>query len=378
LANAGSPRRPDIAIVLHDLRGGGAERAMLRLAGGFAASGRQVDLVTFTARGEYLSEVPDTVRLVDLEARRALDALPKLRRRLRADRPGVVLSALTHVNIITLLAARTAGTGAPVFVSERNQASQKAANGRRRRSDFAYSAIPMVYPWARGVIAVSQGVADDLVRFGRLPAHKVHVAHNPVFNAALAARAQEAPSHPWALDGGAPVILAVGRLAPQKDYPTLLKAFAQLRARRPCRLLILGEGDERARLEALARELGLSPDHVALPGFIANPLPMMAHCAVFAMSSRFEGFPNVMAEALACGAPVASTDCDSGPSEILEGGRYGLLSPVGDAAALAVSLEALLADPPPKSRQRARGATFSVEAATERYLGIFAGAAYAR
>ncbi|RYG40716.1 glycosyltransferase, partial [bacterium] len=198
------------------------------------------------------------------------------------------------------------------------------------------------YPAAHEIVAVSNGVADDAARVLGLRRERITTIYNPVINPSLRAQAAEPPAHPWFSDGGAPVVLGVGRLNAQKDFPTLIKAFAQLRT--PARLMILGEGEERASLEAQAAPFG---DRIALPGFSANPFPAMTACRVFALSSRFEGLPGALVQAMACGAPVVSTDCPSGPREILEDGRWGVLVPVGDDKALAAALEESLTRPRP-------------------------------
>ena len=187
--------------------------------------------------------------------------------------------------------------------------------------------------------------------------------------AALEAAAREPVAHAWLRPGEPPVVLGVGKLSPQKGFDVLLRAFARVRAERPARLVILGEGPQRRALERLARELGIADD-VSLPGFVANPFAWMARCAVFALSSRWEGLPSVLIEALACGCAVVSTDCPSGPAEILDGGAFGPLCPVGDAAALAGAILRVLEAPTAPARLRARAATFSVDAAADRYLEV--------
>ena len=178
--------------------------------------------------------------------------------------------------------------------------------------------------------------------------------------------------HAWFGDGGAPVILAAGRLSGEKDYPTLLRAFAEVVGSRSARLVILGQGVERESLLELAERLGVS-DRFDLPGFDVNPFRYMSRASVFVLSSRYEGFPNVLAQAMACGAPVVSTDCRSGPSEMLEGGRWGRLVPVGDWRAMARAIEATLDDPMPAEELKARASVYSVEASVERYLQVVLG-----
>jgi glycosyltransferase involved in cell wall biosynthesis len=193
------------------------------------------------------------------------------------------------------------------------------------------------YPWADAIVAVSKGVADDLARVARLPRDRIKVIYNPVVTEALFRKAEEPLEHPWFLSGCPPVILGVGRLTAAKDFPTLIRAFARVRESQLARLLILGEGEKRDSLEKLVRELRLERD-VSMPGFMDNPYAYMRKSSIFVLSSCWEGLPNVLIEAMACGCQVISTNCPSGPEEILRGGHYGKLVPVGDAEALAKAI----------------------------------------
>jgi len=356
-----------IALVLHDLRGGGAERACLRLARGMAASGRQVEIILVRGEGVYLSEIPAGVTLTVLDRPRVSQAIWALARHFRRTRPKAILSALTHMNIATILAARIAGVASRVVISERNQISAKAREARTRWQQALYRAVPFVYGAADRVVAVSAGVASDLSHFGRLPDGKIRVIHNPVFDPDIAALSRQPVAHSWFVPGGPPIILAVGRLHRQKGFDVLLEAFAKARAEVDCRLVILGEGPERAALAAQSERLGLAYD-IDMPGFCENPFPLMARAGAFVLSSRWEGFPNALVEAMACGAPVIATDCPSGPHEILDGGRIAPLVPVDDADALGRALLATLSSPPDTACAQLRAQMFSVSAAADQYL----------
>jgi glycosyltransferase involved in cell wall biosynthesis len=342
---------------------------MLTLANGFAAKGLTVDLVLVQAAGAYLADVSAGVRVVDLGGKRVFASLLRLAGYLRRERPHALLSALNHANVVAIWSSLLARTGTRIVVSERATLSliQKAASSPRQR------VLPWLmrwsYPAADQVVAVSRGVADDLAAAIGLARERIAVLYNPVVTPALLARSREQPQHRWLCTrDGPPVVLAVGRLGPEKDFATLIRAFAVLRAQREARLIILGEGVLREALTGLVRELGLQDD-VDLPGFAANPFAFMRNASLFVLSSRTEGLPGVLIEAMACGAPVVSTDCPSGPSEILENGKWGTLVPVGDIETLAGAMARVLnqADVPDVER---RAGDFDVESAVAGYLRV--------
>lgn len=327
----------DIAIFVPSLEGGGAERVMVALANGFAVQGLKVDLVLVHAIGPYLAEVSPMVRVVDLGSRRVLFCLPRLVRYLRATRPTAMLSALSHVNVIAILARLIARVPTRLAVSERATYSLQIQHERTLYARILTPLMRWTYPRADVVVAVSQGVADDLERAIGLPTEKIEVAYNPVVTPALLEQADEPLHHPWVAEGEPPVVLGVGRLSGEKDFSTLIKAFAKVHSQQPCRLVILGEGGLRGTLEALVAEKGLSSS-VLLPGFVDNPFAWMRRASLFVLSSACEGLPNALIQAMACGTRVVSTDCPSGPMEILEGGRWGRLVPVGDVDAMAAAI----------------------------------------
>ena len=364
-----SHERSKVALYLPSLRGGGAERVMVTLANGFAARGYVVDLVLATAEGPYLKDIDAGLRVVDLKSPRVASSLPALVRYLRRERPTALLSAMGHANVIAVLARGLARVPSRVVVSEHNNFSISKVNASSWRGRWMGSLIARAYPRADGVVAVSGGVADDLARGIGLPRSSIKVVYNPVVTDALLTQSREAPAHPWLQPGEPPVILGVGRLTAQKDFPILIHAFARLRQEREVRLLILGEGELRPQLTALVAELGLQAD-VALPGFADNPFAIMRHGSLFVLSSAWEGFGNVLVEAMACGTPVVSTACPSGPDEILEDGKWGRLVPVGDVEALAEAMQATLDEKNRPDDVAARAAEFSVERAVEGYLGV--------
>jgi len=365
--------REHIALFIPSLRGGGAEGMMVNLARGLVERDFAVDLVVAKAEGPYLSRVGGRVRLIDLGCRRTLRALPGLARYLRRERPAALLSAMDHANVVALLARGLARVPTRVVVSVRttHSAVLQQAHDAKRKLVMPFL-IRRCYPWADGVVAISQGVAADLVETMGIRRESVRVIYNPVVTPDLERQAAEPVDHPWFAPGELPVILGVGRLTAAKDFPLLLRAFDRVRRECAVRLVILGEGEQRPHLERLVRELDLE-QCVRLPGFVDNPYAYMSRAAVFVLSSAWEGFSNVVAEALACGTPVVSTDCPHGPAEILEGGKHGRLVPVGDTERLAEAIVATLAAPPDREAVRQRGRVFSLERSVTEYLAVLEG-----
>ncbi len=355
-----------IALFFPSLESGGVQRFMLTLSQGLMDRGEAVDLVLVEAKGAMLAQAPEGARVVDLHARRALQAIGPLAAYLRREKPAALLSAQTHVNAAAVAAAKFARSQTRIVVSERNHLSASVDNAQSPGDRLRPLLIRLFYPGAAGVAAVSEGVAADMVKRAGIAAERVRVIYNPVDLERVALLAGAPCPHAWLEAGEPPALVAVGRLSPQKDYPTLLRAFAQVRKQRPARLIIVGEGPQREALAALAAALGIERD-TALAGYRDNPFAWTARAGAFVLSSRWEGFPNALVEALACGAPVVSTNCPSGPAEILENGRYGKLTPVGDADALAEAICATLDDPLPGAVMRARAADFSVERAVRAY-----------
>jgi len=337
--------RRHIALFLPNFDGGGAERAFVTLARGLADLGHRVDLVAANATGPLRDEISPLVRVVDLAAPRLVAALPGLVRYLRTERPERLYSALEGAGILALLARRLAGRPAgrravQVVPSIRNTLSDEARGASWKRK-LMLRLARWLYPSADAVLAVSQGVATDASRVLHLPTAAIAVVRNPTLTPEFRSAAEAPVDHLWFNPKSVPVIMGCGRLVPQKDFATLIEAFALVRAQRPCRLVILGEGPLRPDLVRLADERGVGTD-VALPGFDANPYRFMARSDVFVLSSLFEGSPNVIVQALASGSPVVSTDCPSGPNEILSGVPRGRLVPVRDATRMATAIIAFL------------------------------------
>jgi glycosyltransferase involved in cell wall biosynthesis len=329
-----------IALFFHDLGMGGAERVMLQLAHGFIEAGHDVDLVLAHAEGPLRSELPLKARIIDFETASPLTMLVKLTQYLRAEKPQALLSPFEVTSVIAIAAKRIARVPTRIIVRISVHLSQnkRAQKWKKRLEQFMVSRM---YPLADEIITVSHGVAEDLAVYAGIPRERIRVIYNPVLSNQLITSAEQPVAHPFFADRQCPVILGVGRLTEQKDFFTLIRAFDILHKEVPSRLIILGDGEQRQKLEELIQESGLQ-DWVDLPGFEINPYSFMKQASIFVLSSKWEGLPNVLIQALACGCPVISTDCLSGPSEILNGGEYGTLVPVGDINAMASAMQAVL------------------------------------
>lgn len=357
-----------IAIFLPSLAGGGAERVMLNLAMALTQAGERVELVLASASGPYLAQLPSEVGLVDLGCRRTLASLPALARYLRRARPKALIAALDHANLVAIWARQLAWVPTRVIVTVHCHLSQLMQRSAATKGPLLPQLMRLFFPLADSVVAVSEGVRQDLLATLGLPAHRVATVYNPVVSPALARLSGAPCPHPW-LDAGPPVILGIGRLSAQKDFATLIAAFAALLGAEDARLIILGEGEQRAELEALIARLKLQA-RVALPGFVANPYAYLSRARLFVLSSRWEGLPTVLIEALALGVPVVATDCQSGPREILQGGAWGELVPVGQPELLAQAMRRALTAP--RRVEPAQVASYTFEAAAQRYLELIA------
>lgn len=356
-----------LAIFISSLRGGGAERVGVLLANRFADMGHRVDLVLLQREGPYLEELSPSVNIVDLDCYSARAGLLPLMRYLRHERPDAMLSALTTVNIMAALARKLSGCSTRLILSEHSLPSRNLAGGGRNRVRRLF--IRKFYPLADAVICVSHGVQADLAEKFRLPPAMLHVIHNPVDLDRVQQMMREPVPHEWFSPDNAPVILGAGRLVASKDYPTLLAAFARLCRIRPARLVILGKGPLEAELKQYAKTLGIAGE-VDFPGFQQNPWAWMRAADLFVLSSKWEGLGNVVIEALACGVPVVSTDCSTGPAEILDDGRLGYLAPVGDPEMLARLMERVLSNPDAARQADPELTRFAVEKISQRYLSV--------
>jgi glycosyltransferase involved in cell wall biosynthesis len=356
-----------VSILLPDLRGGGAERLHVHLANDWVQRGLQVEFALMRNEGELLATLDDRITVHDLRAPRVRSLLLPLVRYLRAVRPAAVIAAMWPLTSIAVAAWNMAGRPGRLFVSDHSQLSISAVREMGIPAWLIGNAIRFTYPLASGAIAVSQGVKEDLRALGRLAPSVVRVIYNPTALGVPFERGDpDARRELWG-EASRRHVLSVGTLKPQKDHATLIRAIALLPPDLDVQLTILGEGPLRKELEGLVRELALE-HKVRLPGFVLDPYPWYRTADLFVLSSRWEGFGNVLVEALECGVPVVSTDCASGPSEILAGGRYGRLVPIQDPPAMAAAIAASLAETHDASLLRSRAQDFSVSAISDQYL----------
>lgn len=370
-APTGTPSRTmcSIALYIHTLAGGGAERQTLVLAKGLQAAGYSVTLVLNSMHGELADQVPAQLRRVELRGRRTLHDVWLLARYLRHERPDVLIANVDHNNVAAALAKAVAASRCKLIICQHNVLAGEFARGE----NWSYRAIPLAYrlvsPLLSAAVGVSDGVSEELVRKAGLPRHKVRTVYNGVIGDGFGEKAEESVDHPWFSNPDGPTFVTAGRLVPQKDHLTLLRALALYRqVGGPGRLLVLGTGPLQTDLEEQARSLGLT-DAVDFLGFQANPLPWFRRSHAFILSTRSEGFGNVLVEAMGCGTPVIASDSDYGPREILQRGRYGLLVPPGNPVALANAMRSAtdlrLRFPP--DFLRARAAEFSTRVAAHAF-----------
>lgn len=397
-----------IAFAISNFSRGGAGRTTLSRARGLIARGHAVDLVSFDMHVDYPDEVPDGARLFVLgnAPHRATDRpgydrlceqivpvvacnkkrsdviclanalkwhpliLPSkvwLQRArwiasyIQQEMPDIILPSLPKAKVSTMLARCLVDSPPPVVPTIHG-----IIRSDRKCRRLRYKTL---FPNAAQIVTVSKGVADSVSMELGIPKEKVTAIYNPVVSTEIDKLKTRDPEHPWFTDGGPPIILGVGRLLNQKDFPVLIRAFAKVSKRYPCRLIILGEGALRGQIEELVSAFSLQ-EKVALPGWSDNPYSAMFHAALFVLSSRYEGLPGSLIQALACGCPCVSTDCPSGPAEILQDGEIGPLVPVGDHAALAEAMLYTLDNPPDKQKLLDRAAFFSTENSVDRYEAL--------
>ena len=360
---------------------GSRERVMFRLADRLIDEGASVDIVAAAPGKSWRAEAAIGARLVDLAGpftrplpnlMRIMLSPPALKRYFLRERPDVAMTLSIPTALATLTAARWSKAETKIVVRQSNvvyiEGSERYHGVDRRWRD---PLIRRLYPDASAIIAVSEGVADNLRRLGGIASDKIHPVANGILLDEIDRLAAEPVDHAWFADTPTtiPVITAVGRLVPKKDYPTLLRSVQKMQEQRPVRLLVLGAGKEKNRLQALAHDLNIAGT-VDFMGRVSNPFAYLARSSLYVLSSTYEGMPSALIEALACGCPAVSTDCPSGPSEILDDSRFGRLVAIGDVEGLARAMLATLDDPPPRARQRQRAKNFNAGRTVNGYLKV--------
>lgn len=343
---------------------------IVNMANEFVRRNHNVTILVVQNVGPYAENVDKGVQVVDLNKDRTALTLPALRQYLAANNPDIFLSALFHVNILAMLAKIfTFGLKTKFIVTERNQLSLRTRNSEHKRDRLVPFLVFLLYRFADKVIGISKGVAGDVRQTAKLNEEKIGWIHNPVVSAQVLDQLEQNTDDPWFDESDDPVIVTSGRLVPQKDYETFFLAFKKLLESKKARLLILGDGALKDELTQRTEQLGIT-DHVCFKGFVDSPLPYMKRAQLFAITSRWEGFCNVIVEALLCGLPIVSTDCPSGPAEILEDGKFGALCPVGDMDALAKAMEEALEKPIDPEIQKKRAMDFTVQKICDQYEAL--------
>ena len=350
-----------VAFLLRDLGQGGAERSSLRLANGLASSGMKVTLFVLKKKGEMLDSISPDIQVVDIKS-----SFIRLISEIRSMDIDFLLPIYTSMR--ALMAKAILRKSFKVIISQRNMFTMDRGPIQTK---LKFIRCKLLYRFAGACVCISHGVAEEMRTLNLISSDKIHVIYNPVVNKELLSQIDEPLNDPWFNENSSSVIIGIGRFGDQKDFATLLKAFEIVSLNRGnLKLLLFGEGKQRVMLEKMASDLGIA-EKVRMPGYTRNPYHYMKRAALFVLTSRFEGFGNVVAEALACGCNVVSTNCKSGPSEILDGGKYGALAKVGDPEDIAIAITKMLDNPLPKELLISRAEYFSEERAVENYHALF-------
>lgn len=335
---------------------------MVTIANELHRRSHNVTLLVVEDAGPYRGDVADALPVVTLNGRNIVEMTRSLRLYLERNSADVVLSTLEIPNLAAVVATRYP-ISVPVVLRSASIYSRRTRLGKHRCIPIVKR---LVYPRADEIVTISDGVAQDLAGVTGMDASEFTTIYNPAYSPKIRERAETPVDNEWLTDDSRDVVVSVGSLKPAKDFPTLIRALSRLRDRSDAHLIILGEGDERAKLDDLVTELGLEK-RVSFPGFVRNPYSHLGRADVFALSSAWEGFGNVIVEAMGCGTPVVCTDCPGGPAEILNNGEYGPLVPVGDATAMAEAIQKMLDDPTNPDLLATRARDFSVEKIVDQY-----------
>ncbi len=346
---------------------GGVERMISNLIHEFVRQGHPVDLLLIKARGEHLKQLPPEVNIIKLGSDHSALTLWPLIRYMRKHKPKCMLVAKHRAIVIAVLARALAGVETRIIGRLGTNLSRALEGKNALRKWLWHAPMRKIYPKVDLIIPVSEGVLDDIASITHLDHSKLRVIRNPVITPQMYQLADQPVEHPWFSEGEPPVILGAGRFTRQKDFITLIKAFAKVRQQQACRLVLLGYGALQTEYEALATELGVAED-ISMPGFTSNPYAYMKRADLFVLSSAWEGSPNVLSEALAQGTPVVATDCPSGPREVLRGGKVAPLTPVGDVEAMAKAMIETINNPPPSKSLQDAVSEYTAQKSAQHYL----------
>ncbi|MEX0771806.1 MAG: glycosyltransferase [Balneolales bacterium] len=361
-----------VGLFFGTFAGGGAERMMINLAKGLHGSGVEVIVYVVNRTGVLLKEVPSYIQVHDYKAKHgAKSIIHKIRDTLKFDELDALISTQEHINASVALASIGVKTKTKIIFREANTPKQKNITAWRKYLN------KKLYYTADHYVAVSKGVKDSMKDFYQLKEEKISVIYNPVVDGSLQTLAKEVvDDHPWFTErNDIPVIVAMGRFEPHKGFEDLIESFALVRNQREAKLVIFGDKNKNTRyfksLQDKVVDLKLKDD-VDFPGFVNNPYKYLAKASLFVLSSRYEGLPGVLIQAMACGCPVVSTDCPSGPEEILSNPEYGKLVPVSDPEKLSIAILSSLTQNHDINRITSRAAEFSVDKAVSAYLKLTA------
>jgi len=358
-----------LAVFLPSLSGGGAERVILQVANKIAERGHRVDMVLASATGAYIGEVSDCVNIIDFKSSKVSLSLLQMRSYIKDSSPEVMLSALPHANLVALMSVMLSKVKPRLIISERNTIGIHSIKSQGIKGNLMRYLMRLLYPRSDAIIAVSDGVARSLSEYINISRDSVSIIPNPCNIDRIRCLSNEMINESWFDLNDLPIVVGVGRLTEQKDFSLLIRSFSLALREVEARLLILGEGELRGELEDLAAGLGLNRENFFMPGFKDNPFKYLKRSNVFVLSSKWEGFPNVILQALGCGCSVISTNCQSGPSEILDDGKWGDLVPVGDLEMLSKSIVFRL-----QNRNRinveSRCAFFDIDGIVDKYIKV--------
>ncbi|MCH7400525.1 glycosyltransferase [Belliella kenyensis] len=358
-----------ILLFYINLNQGGVQRMMVNVANFFDHKGDEVTFFLARDQGQYRENLNPGVKILSAETDNRFKLLFKLRTLLRKHEFDTMFTAVPHFNIIALLAKAFANANCKLILSERSNTLEEFKESPWGMYKLSFFLIPILYRFANGIVAVSHGVADDLAKVALISKKNISVIYNPAFNRQMHLNRHLEVAFPWPKDEETKFLIGVGRLTPQKDFGTLIQALNYI-PNPKVKLIIVGEGDELEKLTAYSEALGLT-DRVFFAGFQLNPIAWIAKCDVFVLSSLWEGFGNIVVEALAAGVTIVSTDCKSGPSEIIEQGKYGYLTPVGNPEEMAKTIQRALESPMDMAAQISRAEMFDVDIILKNYEVLF-------